>query len=179
MTLAQLSAVSEVSVGLLSRLENGNGNPSLGTLAAIARALEVDLHDLLEGRDQPTGQVVRDQRRLEIHAPAVGGVIRAVDLGTRGDLAVYTWRLPRSFSGQALHHAHSGDEFHLVLRGRVRFHVAEEVHELDPGDSIVFDASRDHWVRNVGAGTSELFTVTSPPHLALQVLDPPTPTPPG
>lgn len=46
-TLAQLAERSGVSVGLLSLIERGRGNPSINTLASIADALEVSLPDLV------------------------------------------------------------------------------------------------------------------------------------
>jgi transcriptional regulator with XRE-family HTH domain len=46
-TLAQLAERSGVSVGLLSLIERGRGNPSINTLAAIADALDISLPDLV------------------------------------------------------------------------------------------------------------------------------------
>jgi transcriptional regulator with XRE-family HTH domain len=46
-TLAQLSARSGVSAGLLSLIERGRGNPSINTLGAIAGALGVSLPELV------------------------------------------------------------------------------------------------------------------------------------
>jgi transcriptional regulator with XRE-family HTH domain len=46
-TLAQLAERSGVSVGLLSLIERGRGNPSINTLAGIAEALDVSLPDLV------------------------------------------------------------------------------------------------------------------------------------
>jgi transcriptional regulator with XRE-family HTH domain len=48
MTLAELAEASKVSVGLLSRLENGVGNPYFAALSAIARVLDVDVSSFFE-----------------------------------------------------------------------------------------------------------------------------------
>ena len=45
----ELSRAARVDQGLLSRLEDGIGNPSLKTLAAIAKALGVSLSELVDG----------------------------------------------------------------------------------------------------------------------------------
>ncbi len=46
-TLAQLSASSGVSAGLLSLIERGRGNPSINTLGSIAEALGMSLPELV------------------------------------------------------------------------------------------------------------------------------------
>lgn len=50
-TLAELARQSGVSSGLLSLIERGRGNPSLGTLTKIAAALDVAVVELLAAAD--------------------------------------------------------------------------------------------------------------------------------
>lgn len=47
MTLPELAKKSGVSKGLLSRLETSKQNPTLGTLEKIAKALGVEVGDLV------------------------------------------------------------------------------------------------------------------------------------
>lgn len=51
MTITQLSKQSGVSIGFLSQLIVGKCNPSLKTMVAIARGLDVPLVSLLEETD--------------------------------------------------------------------------------------------------------------------------------
>ncbi|MCL1866183.1 MAG: cupin domain-containing protein, partial [Oscillospiraceae bacterium] len=44
-------------------------------------------------------------------------------------------------------HAHDGQEFNLMVEGRVRFTLNELSYELNPGDSVYFDSSNLHAVR--------------------------------
>lgn len=44
-----LQVTHRLTHGLVSRLEDGTGNPSLKTLAAIAKALNVTISELLSG----------------------------------------------------------------------------------------------------------------------------------
>ena len=46
---SDLSRAAGLAHGLVSRLEDSIGNPSLKTLAAIAKALEVSLSELVDG----------------------------------------------------------------------------------------------------------------------------------
>jgi len=47
MTQERLSELSNYPQQMISELENGKGNPTLSSLADIARALEVSLGDLV------------------------------------------------------------------------------------------------------------------------------------
>ena len=51
LTLSQLANLSQVSVGTLSRLEKGIGNPQFAVLHAIARALGVDVYTFFQSPD--------------------------------------------------------------------------------------------------------------------------------
>jgi transcriptional regulator with XRE-family HTH domain len=46
---SDLTRAAGLTHGLVSRLEDGMGNPSLKTLAAIAKALNVTVSELLDG----------------------------------------------------------------------------------------------------------------------------------
>jgi transcriptional regulator with XRE-family HTH domain len=45
---SDLTRAAGLTHGLVSRLEDGTGNPSLKTLAAIAKALDVTISELVE-----------------------------------------------------------------------------------------------------------------------------------
>src|SRR6185503_12823134 len=46
LTVAELGAAASISAGMLSKIENGAISPSLGTLEAVARALNVPISAL-------------------------------------------------------------------------------------------------------------------------------------
>jgi transcriptional regulator with XRE-family HTH domain len=46
---SDLTRAAGLTHGLVSRLEDGAGNPSLKTLAAIAKALNVSISELVDG----------------------------------------------------------------------------------------------------------------------------------
>jgi transcriptional regulator with XRE-family HTH domain len=46
---SDLTRAAGLTHGLVSRLEDGTGNPSLKTLAAIAKALNVTISELFDG----------------------------------------------------------------------------------------------------------------------------------
>ena len=96
MTKQQLSEQSGVSISFLSDLTRGRANPSLETMANIARALEVGVPELLELQDvdrklldaadaaQFPGQLPPGFLRISAILPSVKAfVVRKWDMDTR------------------------------------------------------------------------------------------------
>jgi mannose-6-phosphate isomerase-like protein (cupin superfamily) len=66
--------------------------------------------------------------------------------------------------GQATHpHWLLQHEVYLVIRGRGRMHIGDEVDELGPGDSVVIPPQARQWIENCGAGELEFVALVSPP----------------
>jgi len=51
-TLAELSRLTDISIGMLSKIENGNTSPSLTTLQTLANALSVPLTAFFRGYEE-------------------------------------------------------------------------------------------------------------------------------
>ncbi|WP_430512589.1 helix-turn-helix domain-containing protein [Pannonibacter phragmitetus] len=62
MTLQQLADQAGISVGFLSQVERGKATPSLGTLAAIADALGVEI-DWFVATPKPANSITRSGER--------------------------------------------------------------------------------------------------------------------
>jgi transcriptional regulator with XRE-family HTH domain len=54
---------------------------------------------------------------------------------------------PREDAGAPEQHSHSGQEFNLMVEGRMRLYMGGLSYDLDPGDSVFFDASNAHAMR--------------------------------
>ncbi len=57
---------------------------------------------------------------------------------------------------------HSGEEFALVLSGRLGFFIEGEEYILEEGDSITFKASLPHRWQNLHDGQTVVMWVVSP-----------------
>ena len=60
---------------------------------------------------------------------------------------------------------HAGVECGLVIEGRMHVEVGEEVYVLEPGDSIYFESSVPHRLRNAGDTPVKAVWVDHPPFL--------------
>jgi transcriptional regulator with XRE-family HTH domain len=155
LTLAQVAARSGLNIGYLSQIENDKASPSLDALAAIGAALDVPIAWFLLDASTPP-RVVRAAERREWTVPG-GGIATEVDGGLARDVCILEASAP---PGQRTGlHAHSGDEHHVVLRGRWRMSQGDHVVDLGPGDFLVWDASVPHDVENIGDEDGQMLIV--------------------
>jgi transcriptional regulator with XRE-family HTH domain len=177
--LRELARRLGISPSAISQIETGRSRPSVSTLYAIVNELGMSLDELFSGSAgsregaPPEGRAEMVERRRgtdDAAAPASDCplVQRA---GNRKTLELETgvrWeRLTRNAdrfadflhvvydkdgaSSQGDHFIrHSGREYGLVLSGTLEVTVGFDRFELHPGDSISFDSTVPHCLRNVG-----------------------------
>jgi transcriptional regulator with XRE-family HTH domain len=158
LTLAQLSELSGISIGHLSRLENGSRTPTVRLLLQLARALGVSLGALVgETLEQNTVYVSRGEDRRTIEAgdtslqslsdPALGW-LQAVELillpGRVGEPAT-----------------HAGEEWIYVLSGTIEVDVNGSTSSLSTGDAVHFRADVPHALRNPHDAGATVLVVNS------------------
>jgi transcriptional regulator with XRE-family HTH domain len=148
LTVSELAGAAQISVGMLSKIENGLISPSLGTLQSIAAALNVPISSLFatfeEKRDcsyVAAGQGVRIDRR----GTKVGHVYELLGHALGGDIAVEPYLI--TLSEEAVPYTgfrHAGVEFIHMLTGEVIYRHGESRYHLRPGDSLTFDSAAPH-----------------------------------
>ncbi len=148
LTVAELGAAAGISAGKLSKIETGSISPSLGTLDALARALNVPLTRLFAETDErrdcsfvKAGAGVRIERRgtkaghlYDLLGHSLGGAI---------SVEPYLIRLAKG-AVPYTHFRHAGVEFIYMLSGKVRYRHGDQTYLLEPGDALFFDAAARH-----------------------------------
>jgi transcriptional regulator with XRE-family HTH domain len=149
-TVADLATTTNISLGMLSKIENGITSPSLTTLQALSRALGVPLTSFF--------------RRFEEERNAV--FVKAgegVDVERRGTRAGHQYNLlgyiGSSTAGVVVEpylitltedsdvfptFQHDGMEFLYMLEGEVVYRHGSNLYRMLPGDSLFFDADAPH-----------------------------------
>jgi transcriptional regulator with XRE-family HTH domain len=148
LTATELAAEAQLSPGMLSKIENGGTSPSLSTLKALARALNVPMTsffaDFEERRDC---SYVRSGQGLHIERRGTKSGHRYELLGhsISGDIVVepYLITLSEDAEPYALFQ-HDGVEFIYMLSGKVVYRHADKLYPMTPGDSLFFDAGAPH-----------------------------------
>lgn len=165
LTLQVLSASSGVSVGVISEIERGVGNPSLNTLVQLAHALSISVVNLLNVAEQHSPVVRRHERRaLDTRREIDGDAqIEILTPSVTGALEVVWITAPPGYDTSSTPFEHPGEGFGLVLSGRHEVYLDGELHVLEAGDSITYQCSTPHWYRNPGPDTVEAIWVVTPP----------------
>jgi transcriptional regulator with XRE-family HTH domain len=167
LTLERLSELSGLSIGIVSQIERGRGNPSFTTLAQLAHGLDIPVGRLMYVAEQNKSPVVRKEqrRRLDGHGLGVddGGLYELLTPDFTGSLEVVWVEHAPGYDTSATPYRHNGEEFGLVIEGRVVVHLDGVAHDLGPGDSIRYDSTVPHWYSNPGPDTCRAVWVITPP----------------
>ena len=158
LTLAQLSELSGVSVGHLSRLENGTRTPTVRLLMQLARALGVSLGALVgETPEQNTVYVSRSSDRQTIEADDT--FLQSLsDPALRRLQAVELRLLPGRMGETA---THAGEEWIYVLSGAIEVDLNGSTAVLAEGDAVHFRADVPHALRNPHEEGATVLVVNS------------------
>ncbi|MFY9212461.1 MAG: XRE family transcriptional regulator [Aestuariivita sp.] len=150
MTGADLAAQAGLSVGMLSKIENGVISPSLQTIQALSHALGVPLTALFAGFEEPRGAMhVKAGEGAETqragtragHQYHLLGHIGANNSGVVVEPYLITLT---SDSDRFPAFQHEGIEILYVLDGVVGYRHADRIYRLEPGDTLLFDADAPH-----------------------------------
>lgn len=148
MTIAEVASLSGLSAGMLSKLERGMSSPSLTTLAAIAAALNVPVTAFFRRyEEQRDCSYVRRGEGLVIErvGTRAGHEYRLLghNIHSRVNVEPYLITLTNESEVFPLFQ-HAGVEFIYLLEGRVLYRHGRKTYDLEPGDSLFFDAEASH-----------------------------------
>ncbi|MGH9303142.1 MAG: helix-turn-helix domain-containing protein [Acidimicrobiales bacterium] len=148
LTVEQLAERSSISKGMLSKIENAQASPSLGTLVKLAAAISVPLTALFRGLDEEhDALLVRAGKGVEI-------VRKGTRVGHRYEL-LGEMRGPNKVVEPMLvtlnEHSevfplfqHPGIEFIYILKGTVEYGYGSDRYLLRPGDALQFQGEVVH-----------------------------------
>lgn len=166
LTLSQLSRLSGISPSTLSKIENGQLSPTYEKIAALARALDVDVGALFTARDVTTplarrsiclsGQGVRHPTRLYDYQ------VLCADLTQKKFIPLLTAIKARSVKEFPSLLRHEGEEFIYVLSGSLTVHTDFYTpFTLGVGDSCYFDSTMGHACVSTGEQDAQVLWVCS------------------
>ena len=167
LSLDQASALTGLSLSMISKIERGLTSPSIRSLFALSNGLQIPLAGLLEQPKEELGQ----KEQLVVRA----GTGRKLDFGEKrlvkelltpqpiGSLELLMITLaPGGSTGEGVF-SHNGEEGGLVLTGILELWVDDERMLLHPGDSFGFRSERPHRFRNAADVETRVLWVNTPP----------------
>jgi transcriptional regulator with XRE-family HTH domain len=174
LSLRELARRLGISPSAVSQIETGKSQPSVSTLYAIVTELDMSLDELFSGEpgeerateaeavaagDSPKVETAEEghhvQRAATRQAIDLESGVRWERLTSHADpetdflYVVYDVGGSSSQNDQFIRHA--GREYGRVLRGTLEVTVGFDRYELGPGDSISFDSTVPHRLRNAGS----------------------------
>lgn len=161
-SIRSLAEQSKLNVNTLSLIENGRTSPSVSTLQLIAQTLQVPISAFFE-TDHGDKKVVFQRMGKRPHATFTHGMMEDLGAGmTRfGAEPLIITLKPKADSGKTPI-VHTGREFVYCLDGHITYQVDEQSYQLEPGDSLMFEAYLPHGWRNEDESASRLLLVLCP-----------------
>jgi len=159
----QLARQSGVANATISQVEAGKLNPTVSMLKKILDGVPMSLGDFFADELQPQDR--KFFRADELAEIADGGVsFRQVgsNLATKAIQLLKECYQPGAGTGK---HSltHEGEECGIILKGRLRVTVGDDVATLTAGDAYYFKSSQPHTFENTGSEPCELITACTPP----------------
>ncbi|MDH3250091.1 MAG: helix-turn-helix domain-containing protein [Acidimicrobiia bacterium] len=162
MSQRELARRLGLSPSLISQIESGASNPSVGTLYAIVTELNVSLDTVIRGgphdksqsasTDKPEPFVVRAGERPVI---SLESGVTWEELSDRREVgldfvySVYEVGGTSSPDGSLMRH--NGREYGFVVSGVLTAQIGFSEFEISAGDSVSFDSTRPHRYVNRGS----------------------------
>ncbi|MBE9637315.1 MULTISPECIES: helix-turn-helix domain-containing protein [Roseobacteraceae] len=150
MTVADLATQTGLSVGMLSKIENGVISPSLTTISTLAHALRVPLVQLFSGYEEERGCMhVKAGEGVEIERAGTRAGHQYHLLGHIGSnnsgVVVEPYMISLdSESDQFPTFQHEGIELLYMLEGEMGYRHGDRLYRMEPGDSLLFDSDAPH-----------------------------------
>ena len=168
-TVSDLSKMTGLSTGMLSKIENGNTSPSLSTLQTLSNALSIPMTAFFKQFEQ---------KRECIHTKANEGV-EVEGEGTRaGHQYTLLGHLGSNDSGVIVEpylieltsetdtfktFQHGGLETIYMLAGEITYRHGDGIYKLQPGDTLFFDANTPHGPETLDKLPARFLSIISYP----------------
>lgn len=165
LTLDNLAKLSGVSRSMLSQIERGHANPTLGTVWALAAALKVDISQLIGGE-------VREARpQIELSSASFTPEISTDDglctlriLSPPNHAETLEWYDLGFQAGGALEsmpHAKGTREHLTVLEGVLEVRAGDAITQVPEGATARYPADVEHSIRNRGPKRARALLVVT------------------
>ncbi len=160
-TLEQLASLSGVSRSMLSQIERGSANPTLGIAFRIAQAFGLSLGDLVDSSSPATRiDVIRSDDHNYLFRDDENCRIRTLSpLHLEKETEFYELLLKPNGKLESSPHFEGAREFLTVQKGQLKLTAGDEVSELGRGDSAHYPADVTHKIENIGRGEAIAFLV--------------------
>ncbi|MEH6470012.1 MAG: XRE family transcriptional regulator [Halopseudomonas sp.] len=166
LTLEEASQRTGLARSTLSKIENEQLSPTFQAVQKLASGLNIDIPQLFanskESRSSGRRDITRAGQGRTHPTPTYEHEMLASQLTNKRMLPYKSTVRSRSFDDYPNWVRHDGEEFLLVLSGKVRFYSEfYEPTDLEAGDSSYYDSSMGHALISISEEDAEVLWVTS------------------
>ena len=163
LNLQEVASLSNITAGLLSKIENFRAVPSLPVLLNISKALEVNMSELVENvvsnKEVSYLHIKKDDRIIEEREDSEGLIYESLihqdisDINFRANIV----RVKSKYFREPI--ATEAMELIYVISGSVTYGFEDQEVALEEGDTFYFDGRFSHSVKNDHDIQAVLFKV--------------------
>lgn len=168
LSLKELAEKIGATSSFVSQVENDKAMPSLPVLKKIADALGTKISVMLGEEEEKQQElnylVIKKDERKTLKNFGEGLQLQFLSTLAPDNMLEPTIHVlePKMISGTPPYH-HEGQEFIIVLKGKIILGVGDKAEELEAGDTCYFDSKLEHYYENIlEDGQSEVLCVSSP-----------------
>lgn len=160
LTLKHLANETGLSTAYISQIEKGEKIPPVAVILQLSRALEIDSGVLLKQEKRLAGRKSAEdyQKRTEDYSYET-----LTPEAQHKHLKAFRVFIDPKSDHKGVSYQHLGEEFIYVLKGKIEVMVGENKNTLGPQDSLHFNSSIVHRLRNVSNQKAELVVVLYSP----------------
>ncbi|MGN6578683.1 MAG: helix-turn-helix domain-containing protein [Bordetella sp.] len=170
LTLKDLAARTNMSIGMLSQIERGVSSPSMRSLRQLCIALGIDGAALFVSNASPCASAASQVSSEFAVLAAQRKALRLADSGVTkyrvtpancASLEAFLIELEPGAASDPSLSVQTGDKIAYVLEGRLRVAIDEVVLTLEPGDTYGFTGSRKYRWENAWDKKTVFMVVNS------------------
>ena len=161
LSLETLANETGLAAGFLLEIENEQRIPPVAALLRISRALGVESGYLLRDEEVEAAEIKRREevrKRTEDYSYSM----LTIDSAEK-HLKAFRVIIEAGSHHKGVSYQHEGEEFIYALKGEVEVSVGENLNQLGEGESLHFNSSVVHSLRNPGDSECELLVVLYTP----------------
>lgn len=160
LTLSELAARCELTTGFLSQLENNVSSPSIVTLEDIIEALGTTLKEFFD--DDEEAKIVFKKDDFFEHTTSDYKIKWIVPDAQKRQLEPIIIEIKPHCKSIILQ-PHEGEEFGLVLKGKVKLIFGKQELFLSTGQTFYLESNKTHYLENKSDDIVSVLWISTPP----------------
>lgn len=165
LTIKDVSMMSGVTPSLISQIEHNKANPSLTTLLSLANSFNINVIDFFkDGEGADTNQLVTRSSERRLIKTGVNAEYYLLTSKIFNDIEFLfcVYQEGGASSKEMISHSKNGYEAGIILSGKFKVELEEQVYILNVGDSIYFESYKPHRITNIADSEGTAIWINSP-----------------